>query len=122
MSDNIPTFQLQNRHGRRERKHALSALGFSKSSKIHAPPSRPRRKLAALKCWDIVVRSTNDNIPTVQLQERHGWREQKRAMAEDFVVATCVFSSHIFGLTDGGRMKYVENVLHKYLSLARIIL
>jgi hypothetical protein len=49
MIDYIPTFQIQKRHGRRERKHALSAVGFSKSSKIQAPRSRPRRKLAALK-------------------------------------------------------------------------
>jgi hypothetical protein len=100
MIDNIPTFQLQNRHGRRERKHALSAVGFSKSSKIQAPRSRPRRKLAALKRWDIAVRSMNDNIPTVQLQNRHSWRERKRAMAEDSVAATRgnmrVFVSHFW--------------------------
>jgi hypothetical protein len=48
MSDNILMSQLQNRHGRRERKHALSALGFSKASKIQAPRSRPRRKLVIL--------------------------------------------------------------------------
>jgi hypothetical protein len=36
-----------------------------------------------------------------------GENENKRAMAEDFVAATCVFSSHIFGLTNGGSTKYV---------------
>jgi hypothetical protein len=77
-----------------------SALGFSKSSKVQAPRSRPSRKLAALKPWDIVVRTMNNDIRTFQLKNRHGRRERKRSLVEDFVLATRgnmrVFVSHFW--------------------------
>jgi hypothetical protein len=42
--------------------------------------SRPRWQLMALKRWDIVIRTVNDNIPTFQLQNQHGRRERKRSL------------------------------------------